>query len=93
MHYNDVGLTDGILYNPVGVGAIDLLHKKDYRAPTFRTSQPHAVLLPGFIISTETFMAGKNKRGHPKTRWADSIKHDLHSAILITTNAAQSIIK
>ena len=31
-------------------------------------------------------------RGCPKTRWADSIKHDLNSAGLDTTNAAQMVI-
>ena len=30
----------------------------------------------------------KRPRGRPKTRWADSIKHDLNSAGLDTTNAA-----
>ena len=33
----------------------------------------------------------KRPRGRPKTRWADSIKHDLHSAGLDTTNAAQMV--
>ena len=31
----------------------------------------------------------KIPRGRPKTRWADSINHDLHSAGLDTINAAQ----
>ena len=30
-------------------------------------------------------------RGRPKTTWADSIKHDLNSAGLDTTNAAQMV--
>ena len=33
----------------------------------------------------------KTPRGRPKTRWADSIKHDLNSADLDTTNAAQMV--
>ena len=33
----------------------------------------------------------KRPRGRPKTRWADSIKHDLNSAGLNTTNTAQMI--
>ena len=33
----------------------------------------------------------KRPRGRPKTRWADSIKHDLNSAGLDTTNAAQMV--
>ena len=33
----------------------------------------------------------KRPRGRPKTRWADSNKHDLHSAGLDTTNAAQMV--
>ena len=33
----------------------------------------------------------KRPRGRPRTRWADSIKHDLHSAGLDTTNAAQMV--
>ena len=33
----------------------------------------------------------KSPRGHPKTRWADSIKHDLYSARLDTTHAAQMV--
>ena len=33
----------------------------------------------------------KRSRGRPKTRWGDSIKHDLHSADLNTTNAAQMV--
>ena len=33
----------------------------------------------------------KRPRGRPKTRWADSIKHDLHSAGLDTINAAQMV--
>ena len=33
----------------------------------------------------------KRPRGHPKTRWADSIKHDLNSAGLDTINAAQMV--
>ena len=34
----------------------------------------------------------KRPRGRPETRWADSIKHDLHSADLYTTNAAQVVL-
>ena len=33
----------------------------------------------------------KIPRGSPKTRWADSIKHDLHSAGLDTINAPQMV--
>ena len=33
----------------------------------------------------------KRPRSRPKTRWADSIKHDLNSAGLDTTNAAQMV--
>ena len=33
----------------------------------------------------------KRPRGRPKTRWADSIKHDLNSAGLDTTNASQMV--
>ena len=33
----------------------------------------------------------KRPRGRPKTTWADSIKHDLNSAGLDTTNAAQMV--
>ena len=33
----------------------------------------------------------KRPRGRPNTRWADSIKHDLNSAGLDTTNAAQMV--
>ena len=33
----------------------------------------------------------KRPRGRSKTRWADSIKHDLHSAGLDTINAAQMV--
>ena len=33
----------------------------------------------------------KIPRGRPKTRWADSIKHDLNYAGLMTTNAAQMV--
>ena len=33
----------------------------------------------------------KRPRGRPKTRWADSIKHDLNSAGLDTTNAAHMV--
>ena len=33
----------------------------------------------------------KRPRGRPKTRWADSIKHDLNSAGFDTTNAAQMV--
>ena len=44
----------------------------------------------GFITSIHTSMAGKCC-GRPTTRWAYSIKHDLHSASLNTTNAAQMV--
>ena len=33
----------------------------------------------------------KRPRGRPKTTWADSIKHDLNSAGLDTTNASQRV--
>ena len=33
----------------------------------------------------------KRPRGRAKTRWADSIKHDLHSAGLDTTKSAQMV--
>ena len=33
----------------------------------------------------------KRPRGRPKTKWADSIKHDLHSAGLNTINAVQMV--
>ncbi len=33
----------------------------------------------------------KRPRGRPKTKWADSIKHDLHSAGLDTANASQMV--
>ena len=33
----------------------------------------------------------KRNRGRPKTRWTDSIKHDLHSVGLDTINAAQMV--
>ena len=33
----------------------------------------------------------KRPRGRPKTRWADSIKHDINSAGLDTINAAQIV--
>ena len=33
----------------------------------------------------------KIPRGRPKTRWADSIKHDLNYAGLDTTNAAHMV--
>ena len=35
----------------------------------------------------------KRPRGRPKTRWADSIKHDLNAAGLDTTNAAQMVFE
>ena len=37
------------------------------------------------------FHGWKIPRGRPKTRWADSIKHDLNSAGLDTTNSAQMV--
>ena len=33
----------------------------------------------------------KKPRGRPKTRWADSVKHDLHSAGLDSINAAHMV--
>ena len=36
-------------------------------------------------------MAGKDPKAAPKTRWADSIKHDLHSVGLNNTDAAQMV--
>ena len=33
----------------------------------------------------------KRPRGRPKTRWADSVKHDLHTAGLDSINAAQMV--
>ena len=40
---------------------------------------------------TQISMAGKDPKAAPKTRWADSIKHDLHSAGLNNTDAAQMV--
>ena len=40
---------------------------------------------------TQISMAGKDPNAAPKTRWADSIKHDLHSAGLNNTDAAQMV--
>ena len=40
---------------------------------------------------TQISMAGKYPKAAPKTRWADSIKHDLHSAGLNNTDAAQMV--
>ena len=38
-----------------------------------------------------TIHGWKRPRGRPKTRWADSVKHDLHSAGLDSINAAQLV--
>ena len=43
------------------------------------------------MILTQIPMAGKDPKAAPKTRWADSIKHDLHSAGLNNTDAAQMV--
>ena len=40
---------------------------------------------------TQIFMARKDPKAAPKTRWAASIKHDLHSAGLNNTDAAQMV--
>ena len=44
-------------------------------------------LLEETMTSTQNIHGWKRPRGHPKTRWVDSIKHDLNSAGLNTTNA------
>ena len=44
------------------------------------------------LTSTLPSMVGRNRpRRRPKTRWDDSIKHDLHSAGLDTINAAHMV--
>ena len=52
------------------------------------------ILLPVrkvYMTLTQISMAGKDPKAAPKTRWADSIKHDLHSAGLNNTDAAQMV--
>ena len=52
-----------------------------------RPPPPH-----GFMTLIKPNVHGWNRpRGRPKTRWANSIKHDLHSAGLNTTNAANMV--
>ena len=43
------------------------------------------------MILTQISMAGKDPKAASKTRWADSIRHDLHSAGLNNTDAAQMV--
>ena len=47
--------------------------------------------LPARRVYNPSIHGWKRPRGRPKTRWADSIKHDLNSAGLDTTNAAQMV--
>ena len=59
-----------------------------------RTSPPHAIL-PPCTKSLHDFIPNihgwKRPSRRPTTRWPDSIKHDLNSAGLDTTNAAQMV--
>ena len=45
----------------------------------------------GLITSIQTSMAGNDQEVVPKTRWVDSIKHDLHSPGLNTTLAVRMV--
>ena len=57
-----------------------------------RTPLTHVVLPVRRVYDFNPNIHGwKRPRGPPKTRWADSINHDLHSASLDTTNAAQMV--
>ena len=51
---------------------------------------PHSLYEKSMTL-TQISMAGKDPKAAPKTRWADSIKHDLHSAGLNNTDAAQMV--
>ena len=56
-------------------------------------SPPHAILPP--VTKGNDFnpkiRGWKKPRVRPTSRWADSIKHDFHSAGLDTTNAARMV--
>ena len=46
---------------------------------------------PSFYDFNPNIRGWKRRRGRPKTRWADSINHDLNSAGIDTTTAAQMV--
>ena len=48
-------------------------------------------LYENYMTLAQISMAGKDLKAAPKTRWADSIKHVLHSAGLNNTDAAQMV--
>ena len=52
---------------------------------------PSSLPVRGVFDFNPNIHGWKRPRGRPKTRWADSIKHDLHSAGLDTINAAQMV--
>ena len=58
-----------------------------------RASSPHAIPVPvRRVYDFDPLIRGwKRPRGRLKTRWADSVKHDLHSAGLDTSNAVQIV--
>ena len=51
----------------------------------------HVPSVPSPKSGTANIHGWKRPRCRPKTRWADSIKHDLNSAGLDITNAAQMV--
>ena len=52
---------------------------------------PSSLLVQRVFDFNPTIHGWKRPRGRPKTRWADSVKHDLHSAGLDSINAAQLV--
>ena len=49
-------------------------------------------LYKGSMILKQTCMAANRPGGRPKIGWADSIKHDVNSVGIDTTDAAQMVL-
>ena len=71
--------------------ASSLLRQRRLRWSGHLNSMPSSLPVRRVFDFNPNIHGWKRPRGRPKTRWADSIKHDLHSAGLDTTNAAHMV--